>query len=103
MQQTIYSFKKEIFGWAQEINVTPKEIQFRHMKNKWESCSSNGRLTFSFDVLRRSTEERANIIVHELLHLKYPNHDKMFTSLLKTYLSKKNIKYNPILQNPNFY
>ncbi|MBP8988428.1 MAG: M48 family metallopeptidase, partial [Spirochaetes bacterium] len=28
------------------------------------------------------------VILHELLHLKYPNHGKMFTLLMDTYLKK---------------
>ncbi|MFQ3684915.1 YgjP-like metallopeptidase domain-containing protein, partial [Roseiflexus sp.] len=32
---------------------------------------------------------RAEVIVHELLHLKVPNHGRLFRALLKSYLSKK--------------
>ena len=37
-----------------------------------------------------SIAEKAELIVilHELLHLKYPNHGKMFTLLMDTYLKK---------------
>jgi len=59
---------------------------FPHGK-KWASCSSLGRLTFDRSILRQSKEERTKIIVHELLHLKYPNHGKMFRALLKAYTS----------------
>jgi len=85
-------FKNEVLNWADEIGVEPKEVHIRTMKRKWASCSSKGRLTFSFELLEKSFEERANAIVHELLHLKYPNHGEMFNALLKTHLSKKGIK-----------
>jgi predicted metal-dependent hydrolase len=55
------------------------------MKTKWASCSSRGRLTFDRALLCQPKEERNRIIVHELLHLKYPNHGKMFKILLKAY------------------
>jgi predicted metal-dependent hydrolase len=29
------------------------------------------------------------VIVHELLHLKVPNHGKLFTALLRAYLGKR--------------
>lgn len=88
---TINDLKKEVNYWSNEIGVTPKEIQVRKMKRKWASCSSKGRLTFSYELLSKSKELRAKVIVHELLHLKYPNHNKFFKALLKTYLAKNEI------------
>ncbi len=83
--------KREILEWAKELGVKPKEIHIRKMKRKWGSCSSKGRLTFSSDLMKEEFEVRAKVIVHELLHLKYPNHGKMFKSLLRVYLGKKGI------------
>ena len=84
-------FKKEVSDWAEEISVNPKEIHIREMTRKWASCSSKGRLTFSYGLLKQNHKTRAQAIVHELLHLRYPNHGKMFTSLLISYLSKGGI------------
>lgn len=84
-------FKKEIFNWSQEIGVFPKEIQLRKMKRKWASCSTRGRLTFSPELLKEEERLIHEVIVHELLHLKYPNHGEMFQALLKTHLNKKNL------------
>ncbi len=88
---TIADFKKEVLDWAEEIGVYPKEIHVRKMSRKWASCSSKGRLTFSYELLTRPKEERAIVIVHELLHLKYPSHNKFFNALLSAYLAKKGI------------
>lgn len=82
-------FKREVFSWADEIGVKPKEIHIRGMKRKLASCSSKGRLTFSFDLLHLPKEHRDKAIVHELLHLRYPNHGKMFETILNAYLNKK--------------
>lgn len=84
-------FKKEVLGWAKELGVEPREIHIREMKNKWASCSSKGRLTFSYELLNKKSDFRAHAIVHELLHLKYPTHGKMFKSLLSSYLNNKGI------------
>jgi predicted metal-dependent hydrolase len=43
-----------------------------------------------FQIFRLPKEKRDEVILHELLHLKYPNHGKMFTTLLKTYVEKMN-------------
>ena len=84
-------FKREVDAWADEIGIVPKEIHIRPMRRKWASCSTKGRLTFSYELLNQPSDTRAQAVVHELLHLKYPNHGKMFSSLLLAYLSKKGI------------
>lgn len=85
-------FKNSVREWAKEVGVEPKEIHLRKMKRKMSSCSSRGRLTFSFALLKEPLDVRAEAIVHELLHLRYPNHGKMFNSLLIAYLRNKGIK-----------
>lgn len=79
-------FKSEVRSWAQRIGVEPKTITLRPMKRKWASCSSKGNLSFDTDLLRQPAEFRRKAIVHELLHLKYPNHGKMFRALERAYL-----------------
>ena len=85
----VFQFKEEVKRWAEKVGVFPKEIHVRKMSRKWASCSSKGRLTFSCDLLAQPENFRAYVIVHELLHLRYPNHGKMFKALLKTYLQNK--------------
>ena len=90
LEQTIPAqvFKAEVLSWAKRIGVEPKEIRLRLMKNKWASCSSNGRLTFNSEILYQPASFRREAIVHELLHLKIPNHGKLFKNLMNTLLSE---------------
>ena len=80
-------FRAEVRAWAQRIGVEPKEIRLRAMSRKWASCSSNGRITFDTGLLRQPAAFRREVIVHELLHLKVPNHGPLFRSLLRAYLA----------------
>lgn len=89
---TSEKFKEDVLELAKNVGVKPKEIHIKEMKRKWASCSSKGRLTFDKKLLSESEEVRLKVILHELLHLKYPNHGKMFKSLLDTYLKKELIK-----------
>lgn len=82
-------FKAEVSSWAKKIGVEYKEIHIRQMKHKWASCSSRGRLTFDTELLLEPADFRAEVIVHELIHLKVPNHGKMFRSLVKAHLAKR--------------
>lgn len=81
-------FKAEVRAWARRIGVEPTSITIRPMRRKWASCSSQGRLTFSLDLLRQPASFRREVIVHELLHLKIPNHGTLFRSLLRAYLAE---------------
>lgn len=79
-------FRAEVVAWAERLGVTPREIRIQPMRRKWASCSSRGRVTFDTDLLRQPAEFRREAIIHELLHLKVPNHGKLFKALLKAYL-----------------
>jgi predicted metal-dependent hydrolase len=80
-------FKAEVRRWAAQIGVEPKEIHLRPMKRKWASASSAGRLTFDTDLLTETPAKRAEIIVHELVHLKIRNHGPLFRNLVNSHLS----------------
>lgn len=81
----------EIRAWSRRIGVEPREIRIRWMKSKWGSCSSSGRLTFSANLLWQESGFRRRVIVEELLHLKVPNHSKLFKLLLKAYLENESV------------
>jgi len=83
--------KQEVKALASEIGVSAKEIHIRKMKRKWASCSNKGRLTFSTDLLSQPEEFRRTAMVHELLHMRYPNHGKMFNVMLETYLRREGV------------
>lgn len=81
------SFKQEVTVWSQRLEVSPKEVHVTPMTRKWASCSPKGRLTFAADLLAQPETVRREVIVHELLHLKVPNHGPLFRALLSTHLS----------------
>lgn len=91
-------FKSEIEDWARALKVEPSEIHIRSMGRKWGSCSSKGRLTFSSELIDKPFEFRSKVVVHELLHLRYPVHGKMFNTLLLAQLRKKGIDGSIIIK-----
>ncbi len=84
-------FKEYVRSWADKIGVSHqlKEIHLRYTKHKIASCSSKGRLTFNKDVLNFPKEEIDKIVVHELLHLRYKNHGRLFKAMYSLYLNQK--------------
>ncbi|MBN9519474.1 M48 family metallopeptidase [bacterium] len=85
------AFRDEVAGWVSTMKVEPKEVHVRPMSRKWGSCSTTGRVTFDAGLLEQPAEFRRQVIVHELLHLKVPNHGKLFRALLKAYLGTASV------------
>lgn len=81
-------FRARVNEWARRIGVKPDAIHLRAMKRKWASCSSRGRLTFDTGLLNCERSFGDYVIVHELLHLRVPNHGKLFKSLLSVFVSE---------------
>jgi predicted metal-dependent hydrolase len=88
---TSEKFKNMVWSLADKVAVKPKEIHIRKMTKKWASCSSKGRLTFSNELMNKPRKFRLEAILHELLHLKYPSHGRMFKIMLRAYLSQLGI------------
>ena len=73
-------FKDFAQAWAEKIQVKPARIQVQRMTKKWASCSPGGIVTFSTDLLSEDRRFGEAVIVHELIHLKVPNHGPVFRS-----------------------
>jgi len=58
----------------------------RDLGNGWASCSTRGRLTFDTALLAQLSHIRNEVIVHELLHMKLPDHGRVFKALLRAHL-----------------
>jgi len=78
--------KGVVHRWALKIGVKPTRVQIQRMTTKWASCSPAGRICFSRDLLREELSFQEVVVVHELLHLRVPNHGKLFKSLMTAYL-----------------
>ncbi|MFA5061684.1 MAG: M48 family metallopeptidase [Patescibacteria group bacterium] len=80
-------FKARVRAWAVRIRVEPKQVRVQAMRRKWASCSKRGWCTFAHDLLHESRPFQDHVIVHELLHLRYRNHGKLYRAALRSYLS----------------
>ena len=62
---------------------SPTSVQFRKMARRWGSCGRNGNIALNTQLARASVYCIDYVIVHELCHLKHPNHGKDFYHLLE--------------------
>lgn len=72
--------------WAVKLKVNPGVVRVQEMRRKWGSCSSKGTIILAMDLLDQDEVFQDYVMVHELLHLRYPNHGKMFRALLHTHV-----------------
>jgi predicted metal-dependent hydrolase len=56
------------------------------MTRKWGSCSTRGVVTLAADLGSESRSLQDTVIVHELLHLKIPNHGRVFKALMTAHV-----------------
>ena len=85
-------FEAEVATWARRLGATYRELHVRPIKRKWASCSSRGRLIFDADLPKQPAAFRAEAIVYELLHLRVPNHGRVFGSTIEDTSDKKLVK-----------
>lgn len=83
---SMISFRARVDEWSTKLRVRPRQIRVQVMTRKWASCSTQGRITFSRDLVKQSEEFQIYVIAHELLHLRIRNHGKLFSATLGAYL-----------------
>lgn len=69
-----------------EAWVNPRVVRVQEMRRKWGSCSSAGTVTLATDLLDQDEPFQDYVIVHELLHLRYANHGRMFKALMSAHV-----------------
>ena len=72
--------------WAQRLKVRPRLVRVQHMTQKWGSCSTSGTVTLAYDLADRELSFQNFVIAHELLHLRVPNHGKLFKALMTAHV-----------------
>lgn len=60
------------------IGKAPAKVRLSKARTRWGSCSSNGNIAFNWRLAMAPPEIVDYIIVHELAHLKHPNHSRAF-------------------------
>jgi predicted metal-dependent hydrolase len=74
---------------AQDMAVSSKlsEVRFRRTKSKWGHCTSKGNIQFNWLVMGAPVEVINYLVIHEVAHLTYPNHQASFWQRVQYYCS----------------
>lgn len=60
------------------IGKAPAKVRLSKARSRWGSCSSKGNIAFNWRLGMAPPEIIDYLIVHELAHLKHPNHSRAF-------------------------
>ncbi|MGD0316894.1 MAG: M48 family metallopeptidase [Xanthobacteraceae bacterium] len=78
--------KERVGHWATRLRVAPRLVRVQQMRRKWGSCSTAGTITLAADLWKQSSGFQDFVIAHELLHLRVPNHGRLFKALMTAHV-----------------
>ena len=78
--------RRRVDTWAATLRVRPRVVRVQAMCRKWGSCSSAGIVTLAADLVMQDERFQNYVIVHELLHLRYPSHGRLFKALMNAHV-----------------
>jgi predicted metal-dependent hydrolase len=67
---------------AERLGVVYERIRIGGQRSLWGSCSSRGTLSFNWRLVLAPIEVLDYVVVHELCHLRVPNHSQRFWTLV---------------------
>ena len=80
------ALRQRVEQWSKRLRVPVPRVRVRDMTHKWGSCSTAGTITLATDLGNQDVEFQDFVIAHELLHLRVPNHGKLFKALMTAHV-----------------
>lgn len=65
-------------GLARQHGLTVSRVSVRNQRSRWGSCSSRGAVALNWRLIQMPPDVSDYVILHELMHLKQPNHSRQF-------------------------
>ena len=78
-----------ISKWERHLDVKVERLFIQRMKTKWGSCSPTAAsIRLNAELAKKPKECLEYIVVHELVHLREPTHNKRFVALMDQFMPK---------------
>ena len=72
-----------LFELARDLGLDVARVTIRNQRSRWGSCSPKGVIALNYRLVEMPADVRDYIMVHELMHLRQPNHSRRFWSLVE--------------------
>ena len=80
-------FVNTIQKWLEILDESIEKLSIKPMKSRWGSCNYVKRyINLNTELIKRTQLEIEYVVLHELTHLKYPNHGKGFSRYIENYM-----------------
>ena len=76
--------KARCMWFSLKTGHVPATIRITDARQRWGSCTHKGGLNFSWRLIQAPLEIVDYVIVHELVHLRQPDHSKKFWTKVRT-------------------
>ena len=70
--------KERVRILSEKTGIQPQGMKIREQQKRWGSCTKDNILIFNWLIIMAPVSVIDYIIIHELCHLKYPNHSENF-------------------------
>jgi predicted metal-dependent hydrolase len=88
-ERAIKLLRDRVDAWASKLKVTPRLVRVQRMTRKWGSCSARGTITLAADLIEQDGRFQDFVVAHELLHLRVPNHGRLFKALMTAHVPNR--------------
>lgn len=78
--------------YSKIMDMSYNRIAIRLQKTRWGSCSELNNLNFNSLLILMPVDVMDSVIIHELAHLKYMNHQNEFWNIVYKYFPKEKYK-----------
>ena len=80
-------FPKIMEKWLKILDEHVERVSIKPMKTRWGSCNYVKKyINLNTELIKRTPFEIEYVVLHELTHLKYPNHGKGFYNYIERYM-----------------
>mgnify|MGYP001373488384 FL=1 len=83
------------------IGVKSNKLLFGQYKSKWGSCNSKKTISYDWRIIMAPFEVIHYLIIHELCHIKFPNHSIYFWKYVEKYMINYKIQKKWLKNNSN--
>ncbi len=82
-KQAQLHLEEEVAACARSMALYPKKLSIRGQVTRWGSCSSTGMVSLNWKLMAAPVDVIRYVVVHELAHLRHPNHSSDFWELVE--------------------